>query len=299
MTGSRRSFLKQTAWAVLGSLFVPRSYAQSFRYGPNGWRHLASPEVYDWVRRIHLNGGATPSNNTLVAASNFVVGCKADGIWSKIIILNFIAPDSAIAFQTPFLKGPGVDPWPMDATSGLGHILDVNGYRNSGNFMDLGASSPGIWASGGDAGFFCYFSRDRDGGTNAGDIFNGIAGNSADPCFMVGIGYVSMFVRYVLYTFPALGYYSFNRYSGTNQVTYFANSTNAHAAVQSDTTNRGTSMSSDHIVLWQSPLGGGGSGTFQGGVSAIGFSTSLSNSDSAALFARLQTLRTALGGGYI
>lgn len=89
----------------------------------------ASPEVTEWVSRILAAGGVTPSANTLYWADRFVSCTQTLGIYDKIHVLNFIAPDTIIAAATPFKKGTGYDSWVN--TFGPGS-LTVDGLLDDG-----------------------------------------------------------------------------------------------------------------------------------------------------------------------
>lgn len=252
--------------------------------------------VTAWAAQVVTNGGAAPTTATKNALNDFVNGCKSDGVWSDLIIFNGIVPDSKIAMNTPLIAGPGLSLYTLDTA---GDVLNTNGYVNNGNHATTGVAASAIWSSNTNAGFFVYLSRDRTGGTNIANVFNGVVGSNCDPCFMVGNGYMAMFYRNVFPTLPALGYYYAMRNSTTNQQLFFANSGNAHASIFSDTGSHTDALPPTNVEIMRSFCGGGGDGTFQGGISAIGFCNAISSAKSALLFNRLQTYRTALGGGYI
>jgi len=62
------------------------------------------PVVSDWATRVVTNGGALPSILTRWKSSIFMTSLDAAGVTPLIKALNFIAPDSLIAAQTPLIK---------------------------------------------------------------------------------------------------------------------------------------------------------------------------------------------------
>lgn len=255
------------------------------------------PVVTDWAARVVANGGALPSTNTQKALSGFVKGCTLDGIWNKLIFVNAVAPDSLTAFNTPLLVGPTPGLWGF---IGSGGTLTIDGWQQNGNGYDTGVNGTTMWSSNFDAATVFYLSRDRNGGTNPGQVFNGMMGShGAGGILSMGVGYSSMWAFYLPWTFSILGYVCLTRTANNSEVTYMANSTNAHAAVQTDTSVRTDALPSDTIMIGQTPVGGGGTGALQGQWSFTAATKGLSSADSALLYARVQAMRVAIGGGFI
>jgi hypothetical protein len=64
------------------------------------------PLVSDWQARVVANGGSV-SSSTLNAVGDFVRGCQADGLWSRLQRVNLMAGDQLAAAQVPLILGPG------------------------------------------------------------------------------------------------------------------------------------------------------------------------------------------------
>jgi hypothetical protein len=95
---------------------------------------------------------------------------------------------------------------------------------------------------------------------------------------------------------PGNGFYSCQRVSNTDHRLYFASSGSPHAQVGStDTASSGSVMSPVFVDLYR--FNGAGL-TASDTISFYAFTTGLSAADDAKLFARVQTLRQSLGGGY-
>lgn len=85
-----------------------------------------------WSTRVVGNGGAAPSAASVTAAANFYNDLVVGGIISKMITVNMIAPDSAIAALTPLIVGPGNALWASNGLPGAG-VLTNNGWLSSGD----------------------------------------------------------------------------------------------------------------------------------------------------------------------
>lgn len=81
-----------------------------------------------WANRVVTNGGAMPSVNSINACETFVESLMLAGIWSKMVCVNMVAPDSLTAALTPLVVGGGRDPWLQTSANDI----TVNGIKGAG-----------------------------------------------------------------------------------------------------------------------------------------------------------------------
>ncbi len=89
----------------------------------------------DWARRVVANGGAMPSQNTIIAMEVLRNSLEAQSLTNKIYTLCIFVPDSVIAASTPLVKIKGADPW---TNSGfVASDLNIQGLKGDGvKFLD-------------------------------------------------------------------------------------------------------------------------------------------------------------------
>jgi hypothetical protein len=261
-----------------------------------------------WATRVVANGGVAPSQATKDAIANFQCGLITDGLDTLMISWNAIVPDNLIAAKTPQLVGTGGDdPW-NDGGGFVGGDLTVNGLKATGNpgaakQMATGLNPTTIYASDNDGGI-TFYSFDNDGGANAtsGLTATGImdlqqfAGSTFSDCYGAGTGRIN--AADANFT----GYVSGNRTAANAHAVYQANSVTPHhtlvsGAGASDTArpNNGGPGVGAGINFWA--IGSGGTFSNQR-LSFCAIHHGLTSAQSALFFARIQTLRQALGGGF-
>ncbi len=93
--------------------------------------------ITDWARRVVANGGAMPSQNTIIAMEVLRNSLESQSLTNKIYTLCIFVPDSVIAASTPLVKIKGSDPW---TNSGfIASDLNIQGLKGNGvNFLDTG-----------------------------------------------------------------------------------------------------------------------------------------------------------------
>jgi hypothetical protein len=250
-----------------------------------------------WAARVVVNGGAFPSNATLLALSAFQRGLIADALDTQMLSWNAIVPDNLIASITPQLVGPGFDPWTN--TSFVGGDLTVNGLTGDASSKSLrtgfipSTGYPSTISSGAVA--YCY-TASATGTTMASTNNVGyleLIGKFSDNNTYSRNGTISNLVQVAS---PGNGFYSAQRVGNNDHRIYFANSGNAHAQIgATDAAGSGGSASPVYVDVFRfNNLGLASSDT----ISFVAFTTGLSAVSSANLFNRIQTLRQALGGGY-
>lgn len=254
----------------------------------------------EWARRVVANGGAAPSGNTLRAVASFRASVKS--ILSQIVLCNIFAPDSYYAAMTPLIQGPSAAIWPI-ATPGY-PAQSVNGWT-MGSVLDprinavFTPSTSGLSFNNLGIVLYGYDLTDSNGGkdfgashvaTGDGLFFYNSGGNHAAQ-----IGKVPLTVAGA----ATNGFYSIQRTSSTNLNMYFANSTNAHASVASDSTLETGDISTLNFPTSMGLNVDGTVGFCSNRIySFLAITTGMNATDSATLYAAVQQLRVNIGGGF-
>lgn len=265
-----------------------------------------------WAARVVVNGGADPTGSETVALATFWDGLVTDGISTKMIQINHISPASKIAFTTPFLVGGGNDPWTAQCGNNNGSTLSlgVNGATQNGSGIanDTGIVDSTAFASDNDGGVTVYiyttaseasrdFGYDNDALTTSFSFVGNAGGTVIGNCRSQVTGAIGVTPAGTLQ-----GYWSMNRIGNTTFNIYFASSASAHASVGSSATGESGARQAKSIYAF-------GTHAIDHGTACTGFSTptktysffaihnGLSSAESALFYARIQTLRTSLGGG--
>lgn len=276
---------------------------------------VADADVANWATRVVSNGGAAPSTATKAAMSTFVTSLKSAGLWTKMYILNVIAPDNLTAARTPLVVGAGSDPWGNNGGNLVAGDLTINGLAGNGSnkWLNTGWNENVPNATDPIFGMTIYNTTSN---ANANESEIGIAPtvSSNDILWIAvnnGAGLTSgimplggnnVFVS-VAGGATWTGYTSVNRSSTTNLVMYKANSTNAHAQVSSNATTPTAYAAMSALPLFVLAANGPTLGTPNNPsskrLSFAAIHQPLSLSDSASFYNAIQALRTAFGGGFV
>lgn len=259
----------------------------------------------DWANRVVTNGGAMPSVNSINACETFVESLMLAGIWSKMIHVNMVAPDSEMAFRTPLLVGTGGnDPLSLIAAPVLS--LTVNGalttagtgaYQTALNLNTVFANDTSNGVS---------FYVTVDSGLNRGICGNGLSvpqsgliawyqhstGNSGITDFNIAVLLAS--------SARVLGFQSFNRTANNVLRFYRASSINPFGlVVQDNTVNATARPNAAFFPVWGHSIDGGLTANFDGRCSFFALHLGLTQTEDQALYNAVQALRTTFGGGTI
>lgn len=263
-----------------------------------------------WAARVVVNGGAAPAAATVTALDTFYTGLVSAGLDAKMLAVNCYVPDSLIAALTPLIKGPGNDPWTNMGSFVVGD-LTVNGLKGDGvgKYLKTGVIPSGnlTYASLG-LSTYLYFSGMPASIVELGAVTSSgtytvnvmaLYANSSTQAFVWDAPYAVGGAGRLTGVSPGAGYYSGNRTSDTVSLLYFANSSNAHAQLgATNTYNAGAdAVPTTEIYAFAMNNGGALSGYSSSRASFAAIHTGLSGAESAALYALVHALRTALGGG--
>lgn len=261
-----------------------------------------------WAARVVAAGGAAPSAATQQVVAVLQCGLIADGLDPKLPSWNLFVPDSLTACACPQKVGEDLtSQWNLQ--NFVAGDLTINGLKGDGatKFINPGQMIIPANHSAQSIGVFVYTSV-------AGSSVNGRAvGNiqsvSATPGILIGTvdntanttGLNGANAGNVLTT-PnhGAGFYSDQRVSNVDHRLYYASSGSAMAqigATDAVAYNGGFSDSGSFFFC----INQGGSALLFSNerLSCGGITTGLSLADLTNLFARFDTARRALGGGFI
>jgi hypothetical protein len=264
----------------------------------------------DWAAQVVTNGGAAPSGGTVTALSNFCNALDAASITSKMLALNCIVPDSLIAAATPLIHVKGGSIW--TPTAGITAAqLTVNGLTgipasSPAEYLNTGFNPSSDFSDSLSAGLTVY-NTEFDSTTNS--VCSSISGSEIfllHPCYDVSTTAYFMcwdatggLVSAASILGGGQGYTSGNRTSLSAASIYQASSTVPHALVVSSVGTTGATRPNQTQPLLCQDSAGTFAFSSSKRVSFAAIHLGLSAADSLALYNAVQTLRTALGGGYI
>lgn len=271
------------------------------------------PQVLDWVSRVIGAGGADPSASTKLALSHFMDALDTASLTSKMLSVNCIVPDNLIAATVPLIAVSGNSPY-----TNLGPFVDsdltVNGITGDGatKCFDTGIV-PSTFADVVDCGMTFYKSDDTGGGTieecgcksGANRFYlipHDIGNTTKYMAFSSVLGEYAVGASLPSLPIPGNGYNSGNSISCgflcADLHLYTASSTSAHSEIGSVLGLVGGVAPVLSIIC----LGKNDSGiinTTQATCSFFAVHLGLTEPESSSLFTAVQTMRTALGGGFV
>lgn len=260
----------------------------------------------DWARRVIVNGGAAPSQNSINAIDAFEHGLLVDGI-AGLLSANCFAPDSLIAALTPIYTTFGIDPWTN--TGFVSGDLTINGLTGNAStkFLDSGfnpivslaISISNFYLGLGGQSAYVYNTPDNVNGFDMGnqDSLN-ILGIQAEAAGGLTVTINGNGAGGTVVASPGPGFYSDERTAATVRKTYFASSGSAWA--QLGATDTGTFTSYANLSCWAFGLNQSGSLNVPSNdtISFVGWHVGFTSAQGQALYNRVQALRVAFGGGF-
>src|ERR1035437_631247 len=263
------------------------------------------PLVTSWTYRVVNNGGAAPSNNTNTALSIFMRSLYDTDIYKKMIVVNPLVPDSLIASLTPLILVNGNSLWTNN--SFVSGDLTVNGLTGNGTtkYLKTGILASNVYSSVNDNGLTVYVSSGSNGNhydvgtyqsnTQFNELRSDMGGSTSYDCYNSSTG------RLILTTPTTLGigFYCSTRTNSTNEYIYVANSVFPFSQVAGPGgSSAGTLPTIEYYVFTLNNIG---SPLYYSTkcLSFVAFHHGLSSSEAQSLYNAIQTLRTALGGGYV
>lgn len=269
----------------------------------------ADARVADWVARVVKNGGATPSRSTQTAVGNLLNSLSSNGLMQYMTVINGIVPDNLTAAMTPFLVGPGFDPW---TTGLLSSDLSVSGITGNTGFATKWANTgvnPGFSGSlnaVSDYGMTAYMSVIASSTPTQVDFGCINTSNSTTDQFLIsntgGTCAVNLdgSAGQIAVTAPGAGYFSIDRTASNALALYWANSTHAHSALGSNSSTSGAGKQIPMYILAANNQNSGTAADFSGNTMSFwAVHHGLTSVQSSTFFTVIQTYRKALGGGFV
>lgn len=297
--------------AVGSTLYCKLAWANASGVGPfSAALSVPTAQVSGWAGRVVAHGGASPSAATVSAANTFVSSLLSTTVWSKLICVNFVAPDSIIACQTPLVVGPGIDPWTNNPTAMMSGSLSVTGwfdtYGSNTSAFNTGIVPSSVWSA--TSGGFSYYLSVENAVNTLIDCGSGesVAANRVGMYHAYSGVSPNSQTSYMYDTSHGTsaqdghwaGFFSANRTSATSHIDYSASSTRPFGALGSD-----AAVCTGCVVAHPFAFGGfNNNGTYGHSGKTYSFFAmhqGLSSSEVQTLYNAVQALRVALGGGYV
>ncbi len=265
-----------------------------------------TPLVRAWYAQVIANGGAAPSNSTLLSMSTFDTAISS--LKSRIWHLNVIAPDSLIAAKTPLIHTYGNSLWVDHQIGTGGQSVGVGGLSpygdNANGFVyDTGVNANSIASfNTGNGGMSVYVPS---------GVFSGAPLVCGNANFGAGRHFAIYFNTPIQFYTDLLGHASKNvalngfvlgsRTSTTVSNIYFANSGNPWAVGTTDVTLNTTAFDATTLAVagWHDSATGY---NYMGNPLDFSFFAvhdGFSSADGQTLYNAVQAFRVAIGGGFL
>lgn len=271
------------------------------------------PAALDWATRAVANGGTAPSTAQKNAVSDFVIGCKSDGIWSDFLFVEIFCPTitNVLTALTPLLVGTGgLDPRQPNVSlnSQAGDVKGLHGVTASGVNVATGLMTSAVWASDDNAGL-SIIVPDFNGLTNAAGIEIGCYGPDNVKSFGIATNSSTNSSSWIwngvfsagLVASPGIGYYGTDRIAANNLKLYFGKTGTPVAQLGSTQATPGGgrwSQATFDLRYFALEFGGGATAFSSSYLSIIvgrlGWPDATKHQ---LLLNRANTLRAAFGGG--
>ncbi len=269
------------------------------------WIQPFNPVALDWAARVVVNGGAAPAITSVAALSTFWSAIQSAGIDSKMLSVMCYSPDNLIASITPLYKTVGNDPWTNTGPFVSGD-LTTGGLTGDGTskYLKTGIIPNTHVASVNSVGLTVYSITASDAitvvelgcassGTAQLEIYFGYSGVSYWDAWNTSNGRIS--AANSLWS----GFLSGNRTAVNAAAIYRANSGNAfNTLVSGSVSNTGTRSTNELYAHCTNSVGTPlAFSTRQ--ISFMAVHAGLTSGEAQSLYNAVQTMRTALGGGYV
>jgi hypothetical protein len=258
-----------------------------------------------WSAQVVTNGGAAPSNATVLAISNFCYALDAASLTAKIKEMNVFAPDNSVATSTPLIITLGLQPWSF--IHFVAGDFSINGVKGNGTnkFVNIGGLLSGIVTQTSvSACVYCNGAGNTNTELMGVALANGalrMAWNPATGNYICAYdgGKLAQAANTTSYF---SGYVCGTKVSSSVRNLYLANSTTPHNLAA--TNNIVDSVGSDVVpanptFLFAGDEGGLDAAWYSGTISFASIGLAFTAADSLAMYNAVQALRVAFGGGFI
>jgi hypothetical protein len=272
----------------------------------------------DWANRVVTNGGATPGSTAVNAVDDFLNGLVVDGIAGMIMTAIVYPSDNLTAAITPIIALYGNDPWTN--SNFVSGDLTVNGLAGNTTTKSLAtglvagstsAKSLASYLSSTSMGMTVYlYDAPSTAVANGYAIGSGGALNSSQCAIIPNgagattIGFLWRFINvgqdFVQPAQSGAGYYSLNRIAANKLDLYHYSSVYAHASLATASVAQSGAIETVQQLLGHAINANGVTAAwYDKRISFMAIHQGLTSAQSAKFALRIQTLRTALGGGYV
>lgn len=261
----------------------------------------------NWANRVVANGGVMPSAATQLAIAQFQCGLITDGLDVLMYSWNAFVPDSLTAAITAQLisGGNSNDPWTNN--NFVAGDLTVNGLAGNAatKWLNTGINPQNSSLTNNNAGVTIYtFTNNNTANAVAVGVDNGgflqflaLECNGGTTFFFAWDAGSGVSAANAGFT----GYISGNMIAANNHAIYEANSTTPHNTLVSGAVANtgGPTVPPFTIPIFAFTNNTGQSDFTDQRLSFVAIHQGLTSAQSAKFFARIQTLRQALGGGFV
>lgn len=255
-----------------------------------------------WATQVVANGGAAPSQSTINAIANFQCGLITDGLDTLMLAWNAVVPDNFTAATTPQLQGTGFALWQPTLLSGADLTINglTGGAGGSVRYLKTGIAPNAIFPSVNNTGMTLYVFQSQN---SANETTMG-CGDAGPTNFytmydeLSGLKYYQEAGAAMTDAGQFNGYISGSRTAANAKAWYKANSVTPHALIASSAAAPVGGMAAQDFWIFTFNQAGVPVAFSSATLSFIAFHKGLTQAQSALFFARIQALRTALGGGF-
>lgn len=266
---------------------------------------VISAAAQAWGNQVVTNGGPMPSQNTLVAVTNFLTSIAT--IQSKIYTANLIVPDSMIAARTPIIATVGGNLYGLSTVGAGGGTLSINGYRSTAdgaNGVVMTSLTPNTIPSfnTGNGGMSIYAAINTPPDASA---LAGVADSAFGSDLQIFAG-TGNFLAYV-WSITAVNvaaitpgcFQSVSRTANNLLSAYSGNSSNPFALVGSNANVNASNPALNPMTVGGQNAIGVGIQLCKHTISFFAVHDGLSLGDTQILFNAVQAARVAIGGGFV
>lgn len=261
----------------------------------------------DWSDLVVTNGGAAPSDATIVAMETFRQGMVLAGLDTKMHSLCIFVPDSLTAAFTPIIYNKGSGLWVNN--NFVSGDLTVEGLKGNGTtkYLDttvMAKSGEAIDSMTGNCGLTLIVTESNSNAigyeighqdNSSGDLALKLQASSV-PTGKSGFTQNNSVADLYNMDFGRAGYLSGNNISSVTSV-FTASPQESHAQFSTYAIATVPTASNRTIFAFAANEGGSAMGFSGCRMSMAAVHDGLTSSESATFWGLLQTLRNALGGG--
>lgn len=295
--------------------FIPPVQTNEYcQWSEGGTGGCSNPIVLDWLQRMANNGVTLPSAATIRAVCDFCNDLDVYGLTDKMLVVNPVIPDSLSSMRYPLIWQPANGLSPFINANYLAADLSVNGIQGHGiaataDYFDTGFVPRTHWGiDTTTAGCSVYMAS-----TNIGvpvDPYD-IGSTDATTFFLksyspttgtTDVGCYNVASQVAFAHGQQLGFYSMNRISNTLFSTNYGNDTTFGNLIPNNPASQvGVAIPNVSAFFLNNNTSGAGVNTQNSGhlISFMAIHEGLTFAEDRDLFNAVQSLRKALGGGWV